>query len=611
MSDEPPPQEFFVWAPAGRRLALQFDSREQQLSAHPGPERGLYQGPAPAHGERYRLLLDDAEPLPDPRSRFQPDGVEGASEWVEPARLRRELVMPERSTFIPVPMQQAVFYELHVGTFTPEGTLDSAIKRLPHLVELGVTHVELMPVGAFMGDFGWGYDVVFPFSVHESYGGPRQLLAFVQACHEAGLAVVLDVVFNHLGPSGNVLGRFGPYFTDRYHTSWGDALNFDGPGSDQVRRFFLDVTSYWFEEFQVDALRLDAIQAIFDGSARHFLEELSCHVSALELRLDRPLALIAESHQNDPALVRSVTQGGRGMTAMWSDDLHHALHAVLTGERVGYYADHGEWEQVVQALAEGFVLDGRYSHYYQRTHGRPALDTASECFVVYLQNHDQVGNRASGDRIGQGLSVERLQLGMALVLLGPFVPMLFQGEEWNASAPFPFFADPPDEGLARAIRRGRLREYAHLRWKRGEVTDPTSRATFESARLNWEEREQPSHRNLLEWTRALLRLRKATGGCIPRSDLQLRLQAGYLTFRRAPLKIMVNCTEHSKTCALWEIFPDLLQIEGPSASTPKERRSSEALPFEPVRLELATPGVTLEGSRLHVPAWGVAAVELP
>src|SRR5688572_8407414 len=399
-----------VWAPAASTVALEVLDADGGMPALRQLVRGeegwfhLPEPPLPA-GTRYLVRIDGGAGLPDPRSEWQPDGVHGASMVVDQEGFRWS-----DQGFVPCPWSQAVLYELHVGTFTPEGTFRSALERLDHLVALGVTHVELMPVAAFPGGRGWGYDGVALFAPQAAYGSPDELKRLVDACHARGLAVLLDVVYNHLGPDGNYLAHFGPYFTRTYETPWGAAVNLDQAGCDGVRRFFCDNALYWLEQFHFDGLRLDAVHAFLDRSALPFLEQLSLEVQALEARLQRPKLLIAESDLNDPRLIRPVAAGGLGLHAQWSDDFHHSLHALLTGERSGYYADFGRVEQLAAALAHGFVYEGQYSRYRGRSHGRPIAEVPAGRLLGYLQNHDQVGNRALGDRIGQHLTFPQLQL---------------------------------------------------------------------------------------------------------------------------------------------------------------------------------------------------------
>jgi maltooligosyltrehalose trehalohydrolase len=461
---------------------------------------------ADAEGRDYAFAVDGAGPLPDPRSPWQPRGVHGPSRVVDHAAFR----WTDAGWQAP-PLAAGLVYELHVGTFTPAGTFDGVIERLDHLVRLGVTHVELMPVAQFPGGHGWGYDGVDLFAPHTAYGGPDGLKRLVDACHGRGLAVLLDVVYNHLGPAGNYLERFGPYFTDRYATPWGRAVNLDGPGSDQVRRFFCDNALAWLRDYHADGLRLDAVHAILDTSAVHFLEQLAAEVADLGARLGRHLVLVAESDLNDPRLVRPPDVGGYGLDAQWSDDLHHALHAALTGERAGYYADFGGLADVAKALGSAYVYDGRVSAFRSRRHGRPATGLPGARFLGYLQTHDQIGNRARGERTSHLLSPGLLKVGAALVLLGPFVPMLFQGEEWAASTPFLYFTDHEDPELARAVSEGRRHEFQAFGWDPAQVPDPQAPETFRRSKLDWGEPGREPHRALLDWHASLVRLRRDHG----------------------------------------------------------------------------------------------------
>ncbi len=459
--------------------------------------------PSARAGQDYAFCLDGEAPLPDPRSAWQPAGVHAAS------RLVNHQAFPWTDEgWRPPPLASAVIYELHVGTFTPAGTFEAALERLDHLVELGVTHVEVMPVAEFPGTRGWGYDGVALFAPHHAYGGPIGFKRLVDACHARGLAVLLDVVYNHLGPSGNYLGRFGPYFTTRYGTPWGEAVNFDGAGSDEVRRFVLDNARAWLVDYHIDGLRVDAIHGIFDRSALPILEELAAEVRGLEAHLGRRPALIAESDLNDPRVIRHPDVGGYGFDAQWNEDFHHALHTVLTGERAGYYADFGTLRDLATALSQGFVYAGRHSAVRGRRHGRPATGLCGHSFVGCLQNHDQVGNRARGDRVSHLVSGGRLRIGAALVLTAPFVPMLFQGEEWGASTPFQYFTHH-EEPLGRAVSEGRRRELVAFGWDPAEIPDPQDPATFERSKLDWLEVGRAPHAGILEWYRRLLRLRRA------------------------------------------------------------------------------------------------------
>ena len=434
-----------------------------------------------------------------------------------------------------------------MGTFSPEGTFDGVTARLDHLVDLGITHLELMPVNGFSGTRGWGYDGVNLFAPHEAYGGPDGLKRLVDACHARGLAVLLDVVYNHLGPEGNYLGRFGPYFTDRYRTPWGDAVNLDGSDSDEVRRFFCDNALMWLRDYHLDGLRIDAVHAIVDTSAVHILEQLAAEVDALERETGRSRVLIAESNLNDPRIVRPREHGGYGIDAQWSDDLHHALHVALTGERSGYYEDFEGLGDVAKALTDAYVYDGRYSAFRRRRHGRPATGLSGNRFLGYLQTHDQVGNRARGERIGHLVSPGRVRAAAAVVLCAPFVPMLFQGEEWGATAPFQYFTDHRDPALAEAVRDGRRREFAAFGWAPEEVPDPQDPATFERSRLDWAEPDREPHRSTLAWYRDLLRIRRAhpalTDGDRGAVRVEFDAGAGWIRMERGPVTICANLSE--------------------------------------------------------------------
>jgi maltooligosyltrehalose trehalohydrolase len=490
-------------------------------------------------GSDYGFLLDGQGPFPDPRSFWQPDGVHGLSRVVDHAAFRWT-----DGGFQAPPLGAALLYELHVGTFTPEGTFDAAIGKLDHLVHLGVTHVELMPVNEFPGARGWGYDGVGLFAPHHAYGGPDGLKRFVNACHARGLAVLLDVVYNHLGPSGNYLGRYAPYFSRRYTTPWGDAVNFDGPDSDEVRRFFCDNARMWLRDYHCDGLRLDAVHAICDTAAQPFLEQLALEVDALQAQLGRHLVLIPESDLNDPRLLWSRERGGYGLDAQWSDDFHHALHTVLTGERDGYYRDFGALSDLAQALRQAFVYDGRYSAHRRRRHGRAPTGLGGHRFVGYLQNHDQVGNRARGERLSHLVSLGRLKIGAALVLTSPFVPMLFQGEEWGASTPFQYFTDHQEPELAKAVREGRRREFAAFGWQPEDVPDPQAPETFQRSKLRWQELVHPPHAEILEWHRRLIRLRRAepalSDGRLERVHTRWDEAARWFVLERGPISVACN-----------------------------------------------------------------------
>ena len=530
-----------VWAPRPSKVELACGDRVVPMERSAG---GWWSVDAPNvdHGVDYTFLADGEGPFPDPRSAWQPAGVHGPSRWLDHARHRWN-----DGGWRPPPLASAVVYELHVGTFTREGTFDAAIERLDHLVDLGVTHVELLPVAEFPGERGWGYDGVDLFAPHHVYGGPAGLKRLVDACHQRGLAVLLDVVYNHLGPDGNYLGRFGPYFTDRYVTPWGEAVNVDGPDSDEVRRFFLDNALTWLRDYHFDGLRIDAVHAIVDLSAVHLLEQLAVEVEALEGELGRQLVLIAESDLNDPRLVRPRAVGGYGLDAHWNEDFHHALHALLTGERDGYYQDYGRVADLAKVLAQGYVVDGGYSLHRRRRHGRPATGLAGHQLVGCLQNHDQIGNRALGERTSQLLSPDLLRVGAAIVLTAPFVPMLFQGEEWGAATPFLYFTDHGDPELAEAVRRGRVDEFAAFGWSHDDIHDPQAEATFHRSRLDWDEVRIPTHAAILDWHRALLGLRRRlpslTDARLERVAVDFDEAARWLVMTRGDVRVACNLHE--------------------------------------------------------------------
>jgi maltooligosyltrehalose trehalohydrolase len=495
--------EVSVWAPRASRSVEVVLAGGGGVPLAPG-ELGRWAGEVAGLGPGgdYALSLDGGPPRPDPRSRWQPAGVHGPSRVVGPPSA-------PPAGWRGFDLRTAVLYELHVGTFSPEGTFAGAARHLDHLVDLGVDAVELMPVAEFPGRRGWGYDGVDLWAPHHAYGGPEGLAALVDACHARGLGVVLDVVYNHVGPSGNYLDEFGPYFSHRHPTGWGPGLNVDGPGSDEVRAFVVDNACMWLRDYHLDGLRLDAVHAIVDESAVHVLEQLSTAVAALEAEVGRPLWLVAECDRNDPRYVRPPAAGGYGLAATWADEWHHAVHAALTGERDGYYVDYGPLATLAKALRQGWVHDGVYSRHRDRVHGRAPAGLHGGQFVVCAQNHDQVGNRAAGDRLGHVVSAGRARAAAALLLTAPFVPLLFQGEEWGASTPFPYVTDHDDLDLGRAVSEGRRREFAAFGWRPEGVPDPQDPATFARAVLRWDERAERAHAEMLAWYRSLMTLRRA------------------------------------------------------------------------------------------------------
>ncbi|MGH7722887.1 MAG: malto-oligosyltrehalose trehalohydrolase [Candidatus Dormibacteria bacterium] len=525
-----------VWAPRASLVEVETRGRRLPLSATAGGWFELRQGWLQV-GDDYAFVLDGGPGRPDPRSLWQPHGVHGASRVVD-----HSAFLWTDGTWRGRQLRDCVVYELHTGTFSQAGTFDSAIEHLDQLVELGIGAVELLPVAAFAGQRGWGYDAVDLYAVHEAYGGPDGLKRFVDACHAAGLAVVLDVVYNHLGPDGNYLAEFGPYFTDRHRTPWGDAINYDGPDSDEVRRFVVDNALMWLRDYHCDGLRLDAVHAIVDASAVHLVEEIAGAVHCLSAELGRPLWVIAESDLNDPRVVADVERGGYGCDAQWSDDFHHALHATLTGETSGYYCDFGHVEDVALALGNVFVDPGGYSRFRRRRHGRPVGGLAATRFLGYMQDHDQVGNRAQGERSAGLMSTGRLQIAAALVLLGPFVPMLFAGEEWAASTPFLYFTDHR-AGLGRIVSEGRRREFASFGWDPAAVPDPQARASFERCKLRWSERGGEPHATLLRWHAELIALRASLRDRDPSIVVDYDEAARWLLMRRPGVSVACNWGE--------------------------------------------------------------------
>ena len=579
-----------VWAPNARRVEAQVSGRREPLQpqARAGWWGGEVAGVRP--GTDYAFVLDGADPLPDPRSLWQPHGVHGPSrvydhdrfDWSDDGWHGRAL-------------PGAVLYELHVGTFTREGSFDAAITRLGHLVELGITHVEVMPVAAFSGRHGWGYDGVDLYAVHEPYGGPDGFKRFIDACHARGLGVVLDVVYNHLGPSGNYLPRFGPYFTEAHHTPWGAAVNLDDAGSDEVRAFFVDNALMWLRDYHVDGLRLDAVHALVDTRAITLLEQLSTAVDALAAQVNRPLFLVAETDRNDPATITPREAGGLGLHAQWDDDVHHALHALLTGERQGYYADFGSFEVLRQVLTAAFHHAGTWSSFRGRTHGRPVDPhrTPGWRFVAFLQDHDQIGNRASGDRLSASVSPGLLACGAALLLTGPFTPMLFMGEEWAASTPWQYFTAHEEPELARAVTEGRRREFAEHGWD-AEVPDPQDSATLARSVLDWsvldwsECETAPTelpHAWVLRQYRELIALRRSrpelTDGRLDRVQVAFDAAARWVRVYRGGLRVLVNLGAERR-------------------QVPTDRPATGVLLASGADVELSGTGVVLDGESFAI-----------
>lgn len=492
---------FAVWAPFARSVDVHLAESGVRVAMEPTAEGHFTVDVDCSVESKYWLVVDGADDLPDPASRSQPDGVRGASQVVDLGDFPWT-----DGEFRPLPLRDNVLYELHVGTFSPGGTFSSAIEHLDAIVTLGVTAIEIMPVAQFPGTRNWGYDGVFPFAVQDSYGGPRGLQNFVNECHRRGMAVILDVVYNHLGPEGNVLPHFGPYMTDRYRTPWGRAINFDGPDSDGVREYFIANALQWFTHFHVDGLRLDAVHEFMDRSPRPFLVDLATAARDASEASGRFFWLIAESANNDPRTISPICVNGLGMHAQWNDDFHHAVHVALTSEQSGYYADYTGASDVARSMNQGFVYQGQRSQFRRRRHGAPSLAIDPSRFIVFDQNHDQVGNRADGARLSARIPLDRLLLTAALVLLAPGIPLLFMGEEYGETAPFAYFVDHGDPALLEAVRRGRAGEHGR---PKGDVPDPADPETFNRSVLDHSSRSEGVHRTIWEHYRSLLSLRAA------------------------------------------------------------------------------------------------------
>jgi len=585
--------EFRVWAPAwGQVEVLLGEDRRLPLARSAG---GYWEteAEAVAPGTRYTFRLGGRLIRPDPASHLQPEGVHRPSQVVDHAAFPwRDQAWPGRE------VGDMVLYELHAGVFTPTGTLPAVVDRLDDLHELGVNTLEIMPVAAFPGDRNWGYDGVYPFAVHQAYGGPEGLKTLVNACHERGLAVVLDVVYNHLGPEGNYLRDFGPYFTPKYRTPWGESLNFDDADSDEVRNFFLENALFWFRHYHVDALRLDAIHAICDFSARPFLAELSEAARAYSRQAGRRHALIAESDLNDARVLRPESAGGMELDAAWCDDFHHALHTLLTAENDGYYRDFGRVEDLAKSWREGYVYSGQYSPYRRRRHGNSSADRPARQLVVFSQNHDQVGNRMLGERLASLASWEAVKLAAAAVLLSPYVPLLFMGEEYAETAPFLYFTDHGDPELNEAVRRGRREEFKAFR-DRGEPPDPARADTFSASKLRWERRLSGSGARLRDFYRELLRLRREWAGpASGRPEVHCdEAQKVLHVFLHGPGGLgALLCNFHpervprdvSLPAGEWRKLLDSAdnRWNGPGSRLPERAGSSEPLPLAPLSLAL-------------------------
>lgn len=543
------PERFDVWAPDVSSVVLLADGRQYPMrkkDTAPGSE-GWWTAPdAPADGDvDYGYLLDgDTTPVPDPRSRRIPSGVHEQSRTYDPAAYAWR-----DSGWRGKDLQGAVIYELHVGTFTPEGTLDAAVEKLGYLADLGIDFVELLPVNGFNGTHNWGYDGVQWYAVHEGYGGPAAYQRFVDAAHAAGLGVIQDVVYNHLGPSGNYLPKFGPYLKQGDANTWGDSVNLDGPGSDVVREYILDNAALWLRDYHVDGLRLDAVHALRDERAVHILEDLGALGDAISAETGLPKTLIAESDLNNPRLIYPRDANGYGLAGQWSDDFHHAVHVNVSGETTGYYSDFDSLAVLAKVLKDGFLHDGSYSSFRGRHHGRPINGSLVHpaALVVCNQNHDQIGNRATGDRLSQSLSYGQLAVAAVLTLTSPFTPMLFMGEEYGASTPWQFFTSHPELELGKATAEGRIREFERMGWDPAVVPDPQDPETFRRSKLDWAEASTGDHARLLDLYRSLTALRRShpdlAGAGFDGTDVSFDDDAGWLRFRRGPVEVLVNFSD--------------------------------------------------------------------
>jgi len=511
---------FRVWAPKASSVSLVILGDKETFLMNT-EDRGYFstfiQGLEP--GKSYCYLLNEDQARPDPVSRSQPDGVHGASEVVDPS-----LFKWEDQDWKGISLDEMILYEIHTGTFTNEGTFEAIIPFLDYLKnDLGITAIELMPVGQFPGERNWGYDGAYLYAPQNSYGGPMGLKRLINACHQKGLAVILDVVYNHLGPEGNYLGEYGPYFTDRYKTPWGSAVNFDGPESDEVRQFIIDNALYWLTEYHMDGLRIDAIHGIFDFSGQHILYDIREAVHQQAKNLGRHIFVMAESDLNDVRVINPPSKGGYGLDAQWNDDLHHCLHTLLTGEQNGYYQDFGDFNQFIKALQEGFVYCGQYSPYRRRRHGSSSKHLPPSKFVIFSQNHDQVGNRLKGDRLSTLASFEALKLAAGIILLSPNIPLLFMGEEYGEEAPFQYFIHHSDHDLIEAVRKGRKEEFSAFQWS-AETPDPQDEVTFLRSKINLDLRHEGKNQTLLQFYEALIKLRKELYPCSSLDEKGIRIE---------------------------------------------------------------------------------------
>lgn len=584
--------DFVVWAPEAGRMSVRIVSRHERTVPLRRSERGYWCAEVEdvRHGARYFYRIDDRIDRPDPASRWQPEDVHGPSAVVDHTAFGWT-----DAGWRGMPLDRMVMYELHTGTFTPEGTFDAVIPRLDALGRLGITTISLMPVAQFPGNRNWGYDGVYPYAVQTSYGGPEGLKRLVDACHARGLAVILDVVYNHLGPEGNYLGEFGPYFTGRYRTPWGMAVNYDGEWSDEVRNYVIGNALAWLGDYHMDGLRLDAVHGIYDFSARHILAELTERVDDYSREQGRRYHIIAESDLNDTVVIRPRSEYGWGCHAQWNDDFHHALHALLTGEREGYYEDFGAVADLAASLRDGYVYSGRYSRFRKRRHGNSSRGQPADRFVVFSQNHDQVGNRMPGGRLGALVPFEALKLAAGAVILSPYIPLLFMGEEYGEPAPFQYFVSHHDPALAEAVREGRKQEFAAFHAD-AEPPDPGDPETFRRSKLDWDIRGGGRHAALLRWYTALIGFRSRLSAPVRRESESFDVDADekYRTIvmrRGDPDGIAVIMHFGADECPVsiggppvnWRRVIDAAEPEylGPGGALPETAESSDTLTAGP------------------------------
>ncbi len=561
---------FRVWAPKAQKMSLQWRDPCLPMDGPNKPGWRPLDVEDAGCGDQYAFLLDDdPAPCPDPRALRQTYGVHGSSELYD-----HSLFQWHDQLWRGAPKTGSIIYELHIGTFSKEGTFDGAIQHLQHLVDLGITHVAVMPIAAWAGDQGWGYDSVALFAAHEPYGGPDGFKRFVDACHTVGLSVILDVVYNHFGPVGNYATKFGPYLTEKRKTPWGDAVNLDEEGSDEVRRFFVDNALMWLKDYHCDGLRFDAVHAFLDMSAVHFMEQISSEVERLSSTLGKEFHLVAESDLNDPRVVRSREAHGYGMDSQWSDDFHHALFTVLytpKDEEGGYYSDFGSILDLHKSLKHAYVYNGQYSRYRKRRHGRPADGLSAHHFVHFDQNHDQVGNRAWGERLEHLVGLDAAKVSVGLLLTAPYLPMLFMGQEWAASSPFLYFADHDDEEMRKSVAEGRKNEFAAFGFD-GDVPNPEDKDSYEKSKLNWEELSQGKHVEMLAWVKSLIKLRRNTvclnDGDMHRLEVSSEEDARRLVMVREAVRVFVNFGDKPYTFELLEA--EKLELISREGVTPRD-----------------------------------------